>query len=293
MTRESDALARTDAPRDDSESEIDEPVTFLSPPVNEVALSVQFEGTAIDEFDVLAKYWPAIRADFPNHDKQPPLLPIGEDFDRPPRQGVQLGMFTAPPVPRYWFISADKTSLVQVQADRFSLNWRQTTATDAYPRYRQLRPEFESRFGAFLEVVGDVPATWCELTYINHVKAPITPDGAHGPLAKVLRALDPRPVSSTLPPVEDTQLQQRFVIQRTEAEGPVGRLYLAATPAFSQDGHPLYVITLLARGKPRDGTLPEILAFFDLARSLIVRGFKESTTDEMHRIWGLEEQGGH
>jgi hypothetical protein len=47
------------------------------------------------------------------------------------------------------------------------------------------------------------------------------------------------------------------------------------------------VITLLARGTPQDGTIAEVVAFFDLARDLIVRGFKESTTDDMHREWGL------
>lgn len=273
--------------------EIDEPVTFRSPPVNEVVLSVQFSGVELDEFDVLAKYWPVIQPDFPNHDKQPPLPPIGEDFGRPPRQGMQFGMLTVPPVPRYWFISADKALLVQVQADRFSLNWRHTDAADAYPRYRKLRPEFERRFGSFVDVVGALEVTWCELTYINHVNAPATPDGTHGPLASVLRGLNPTPASSTLPPVEDTQLQQRFVIRRAGEDEPVGRLYIAAAPAFSQDGLPLYVITLLARGTPRDGRLPEALAFFDMARGLIVRGFKESTTDDMHLEWGLEEPNGH
>jgi hypothetical protein len=92
----------------------DELITCDSPPVNEVALSVQLDGPPINEFTMLARYWSTVREDFPNHQKQPPLPPISEDFHRPPSVGLQLGLVAAPPAPRYWFISADETSLLQV-----------------------------------------------------------------------------------------------------------------------------------------------------------------------------------
>jgi hypothetical protein len=173
-----------------------------------VSLAVQFEGASLDEFDMLAKYWPAIRDDFPHHDKQPPLPPIREEFARPPGQGLRFDLLTTPPVPRYWFMSADRTLLVQVQSDRYALNWRQTSDSDEYPRYRQLRPEFVRRFTTFLDFVPTAKPTWCELTYINHVPAAAAPAGPHGPLARILRVLNPTPVAPTLPPVEDTRLQQ-------------------------------------------------------------------------------------
>ena len=177
-----------------------------------------------------------------------------EDFTRPPEGGVRFQFVQTPPLPRYWFLSPDKASLVQVQSDRFALNWRQALGGETYPRYRRLRPEFERRFRTFLEVASSdeqnaVP-TWCELTYINHVDAH-GPHGSHGPLSRILRALQPNPASTTLPPVEDTSLQQRFVIPGSGNDTPIGRLYLTATPAFrSADGTPIYVITLVARGRP-------------------------------------------
>lgn len=269
------------------------PVTFAAPPVNEVALSVQFSAPTVDEFGILARFWPAIRPDFPKHAKQAPVLPVQEDFQRPPTRAVQFQMFDAPPAPRYWFLSDDETLLVQAQDDRFIFNWRQIRNGQQYPRYRTLRPQFEQRYSTFLTTAGegkDLTPAWCEITYINHVDAPGSSDGAHGPLSRVLRALNPQPTTASLPPVEDTQLQQRFVI--TDEDRPIGRLYLTATPAFRNDDRaPIYVVTLITRGQPREPTTASVLDFFDRGRELIVKGFKESTTNEMHEKWGLQVAG--
>ncbi|MGI8728857.1 MAG: TIGR04255 family protein [Solirubrobacteraceae bacterium] len=268
-----------------------EPVTFERPPVNEVILSVQHDGPVIDEVGALADFWPTIREGFPGHQKQPPLPPVLEDFSPPGLQapGV-VQFFTGPPQDRYWFITDDETRLIQVQPDRFAFNWRQVPGREAYPRYRELRPEFEERYRTFLDCLTvDAPRpTWCEITYINHVEAQSGADGLHGPLSRILRGLNPEVTSPTLPPIEDTQLQQRFRILDTTGE-PIGRFYLTAVPAFrAPDVVPIYVITLIARGKPADTSLEAVLGFFDFGRDLIVNGFKESTTDEMHRLWGLE-----
>lgn len=270
-------------------------VTFERPPVNEVVLSVQLSGVAIDEVGVLADYWPSIRADFPQHQKQPPLPPVVEDFSPPGVQGPSVGIefFQGTPPSRYWFSSADDTRLVQVQPDRFAYNWRQISGNESYPRYRELRPEFEARYGAFLDAVAggvDAPVPeWCEITYINHVEAKGEVAGVHGPLSRILRALNPEVTSPTLPVIEDTHVQQRFRILDETTGDPIGRFYLTAIPAFrAADAAPIYVITLIARGRPADESMEGVLAFFDRGRSLIVNGFRESTTDEMHELWGLE-----
>lgn len=271
-----------------------EPVTFERPPVNEVVLSVQLSGPAIDEVGVLADYWPSIRADFPQHQKQPPLPRVVEDFSLPGQQGAGVGIefFQGHPPSRYWFSSADDTRLVQVQPDRFAYNWRQIPGNEVYPRYRELRPEFEARYAAFLDAVtagtdGPTPE-WCEITYINHVEAKSTVAGVHGPLSRILRALNPDVTAPTLPAIEDTHVQQRFRILDDASGSPIGRFYLTAVPAFrTVDAAPIYVITLIARGRPADASMDSVLAFFDRGRELIVNGFRESTTDEMHELWGL------
>src|SRR4051812_34284793 len=98
-------------------------VTFERPPVNEVVLSVQFATEVVDEVGMLANFWPQVREAFPLHEKQPPLPPMTEEFGLPSGDGPQFQFLQGPMAPRYWFVSSDKTSLIQVQADRFTLNW--------------------------------------------------------------------------------------------------------------------------------------------------------------------------
>jgi uncharacterized protein (TIGR04255 family) len=271
------------------------PVTFTSPPVNEVVLAVQFAGDVIDEVGILNRYLPTIQRAFPKLEKQPPLPPMQEDLAHPPGPGgPQVQFFQGPPATRYWFISADDTLLIQVQSDRFILNWRQTEAKADYPRYEKLRPAFEHHFSNFLTHVSSAdepPAlNFCEVTYINHIEAAgAVPPGTHGPLSHVLRALDPEPVSAALPPIEDTQLQQRFLINDESGES-YGRLYISAVPAFrAEDSTPIYVVSLVARGRPTPQTPDGAVPFFDMGRDLIVRGFKESTTPQLHKQWGLQD----
>jgi uncharacterized protein (TIGR04255 family) len=278
----------------DSTASSPSPVNFGSPPVNEVVFGVQFDRDVIEEVGILNRYLPSIQAEFPTIEKQPPLAPMQEDLAHPPSPGIgQVQLIEGPPSIRYWFVSSDRTLLIQVQSDRFIFNWRQTKAEAAYPRFEVLRPAFERHFANFLTHISpNVEATpsLCEITYINHIEAPAAePPGTHGPLSEVLRALNPKPVSAALPPVEDTQLQQRFLISGPD-EVPCGRLYLSAVPAFRDpDATPIYVVTLLARGKPSPQTPQGVVPFFKMGRELIVRGFKESTTPQMHERWQLED----
>lgn len=271
-----------------------DPVTFDNPPVNEVSFSVQLGAPAVDEVGALADFWPMIREAFPNHQKQPPLPPIAEDFSAPRPGGPQpnIQFLAGPPPVRYWFVSQDETRLVQVQADRFIYNWRRLPGREdlPYPRFRSLWPEFEKNYRAFIDATGGGAATWCELTYVNHVEAPGGVGGAHGPLARILRAMNPSATSESSPPTEDTQFQQRFRILDPRNQEPVGRFYITALPAFrTEDLAPIYVITLLVRGRQENGTPEEISEFFKTGRGLIVNAFKESTTEDMHKIWGLHE----
>jgi uncharacterized protein (TIGR04255 family) len=268
-------------------------VDFDYPPLNEVVFSVQFDDAVIDEVGVLSEFWPLIKTEFGRHEKQPPLPPASESFDIPPVLPEPSLRFVQSALPvRYWFLNGDGTLIVQVQPDRLMFNWRQVAGDEPYPHYDALQPRFADLLNTFLgcEAVNRDAARvgWIELQYVNPI--PIEPtDGTHGQLATILNLLVKDPPREVLPSVEDTQLQQRFRIV-TEAGEPQGRLYLTAVPALRQTDHvPLYVITLLARGRPSPGTLEDgVHAFLDKAHDLIVNGFSEVTTDEMHKEWGAQ-----
>jgi uncharacterized protein (TIGR04255 family) len=266
------------------------PVDFEDPPLNEVVFSVQFDGEVIDEVGVLAEFWQKISAEFPKHEKQPPLPPASESFDvPPPAPELQLRLMQGVPPQRYWFLSEDGTLIVQVQADRLMFNWRQVTGDEEYPHYDVLAPRFAELLETFLgceAVEADAASVdWVELQYINPVETQ-GEEQTHGQLARILNFLVADPPRAVLPPVEDTQLQQRFRIRDDDGQ-PRGRLYLTAVPAFrTADAAPVYVITLLARGRPHPGDLREgVRGFLDRAHDLIVRGFVEVTTPEMHTLW--------
>ncbi len=270
-------------------------VQFERPPLTEVAFSVQFERDVIDEVRALSEFWPSVKDDFPGIQKHPPIAPSSEDFGPPSEFAPALELLSAPPSHRYWFLSMDEHRLIQVQPDRLLFNWRRLDGSTPYPRYATLAQEFSRHLRTFLAVVDeaghtDAQAAWCELTYINSVPAG-EPGGAHGQLARILNCFVRDPVREVMPPVEDTQLQQRF---RLVGPGgvPFGRLYLTAVPGYQKaDLVPVYMITLVGRGRPfgGDDRVASIFEFLNEAHQLIVRGFRELTTRELHLEWGLVE----
>jgi uncharacterized protein (TIGR04255 family) len=272
---------------------IEDLISFADPPVSEVVLSVQFPRPAVDEVAILGRFRTAIEAEFPEVEKQAPILPAREDYSSSPQPPVvEFQMVQGAPPQRYWFISADGNELIQVQPDRFLLNWRKLRPSDDYPRYRRLRPRFERLYATFLGTLDDaqrqnaVPE-WCEVSYINEIPAAATTGHGHMELGRVLRHVVAKRDFGPIPAPENTQLQERFLIRTAEGE-PKARLHLTATPAFRTDDEgPVYVITLLVRGSPAVPTLEGVLEFFDFGRRLIVQGFTEMTTPEMHDEWGL------
>ncbi len=268
-------------------------VHFEDPPLNEVVFSVQFDADVIDEVDALSKFRPEIRERFPHLEKQPPFPPAKEEFDVPsPQVGPHFEFLSGPSSHRYWFVSEDGTKLVQVQGDRFLFNWRQVTGEEIYPRFHVLCPEFVELFEIFLSVLATPPVVaWCELSYINPIPVEAGEENTHGELARIINYLVRSPTREALPPVEDTQIQQRFRILDTDTGEPVGRFYVTAMPGFQHtDPRPVYVITLIARGRPVAGHLPQsVVGFLERAHDMIVRAFKEVTTPEMHKQWRMQE----
>ena len=195
-----------------------------------------------------------------------------------------------PPVPRVWFLNADKTSLIQIQPDRFIHNWRKVTGQEAYPRYETIRQQFSNEvadFIAFLEAekLGGVVVTQCEVTYINHIE----PNGVwerHGQVASLLRHWTDLPEGGFLPESEDVRMQIRHVI-RNESGNPVGRLLTVLQPVWkTKDNSPVLTLNLTARGGPLSDGIDGAFLFFNLGRNWIVRGFENLTTDVMHQKWG-------
>jgi uncharacterized protein (TIGR04255 family) len=270
--------------------------SYDNPPVVEVALSVQFEPVKALRTPQLGLLWQEFIARFPLIEEHPPLEPVIERFGGLPRAGrgtVQFQMLDTPPVPRCWFLNNEGTELIQVQPDRFIHNWRKKTGDEEYPRYERLREIFSSEltvFCRFLDTqgLGQLCPNQCEVTYVNHI---ISGKGWQelGELGAVVTVFDPRYSDSFLSQPEDARLAVRFVIRDDKGE-PLGRLHVVAEPAYrTSDGHPMYVLNLTARGRPEGEGIEGVLAFLDIGREWVVRGFTAITTPEMHRVWRRQD----
>ena len=228
--------------------------------------------------------WQRLYADFPTLQELPPLDTAEEQFGPVQTHTITVQLIGPQPVPRHWFVSRDGTRVVQVQSDRFILNWRRMQPEEPYPRYEALRQEFQQHFRQYTEFLterklGTATVRHAEVNYVNQIQ--LAPGDKPDALSDVIRTWQPNygPEATFLNPVEDVRLVERHVI--TDSRGPFARLYISAEPAAS--GRLLLNLTM--RGRPNGTGHVAAIAFFDMARDRIVRAFTATTTDVMHSVW--------
>jgi uncharacterized protein (TIGR04255 family) len=259
---------------------------FQYPPVIETVLGVQFEPLPKFNISHLGLYWHRIRERYPDSDIQPPLGSVTEAFGSDSKRAPSFGIeFVQAPDVRCWFIAPQKTELIQVQRDRFIVNWRKVAGDEVYPRYSWFKPRFVdewSRFKQFLhdEGLGDPVVNQAEVTYVNHFDMG-KEWKSFGDLPKVLSVWRGEGSQSFLPAPEFVQINNRY-----ELPDQSGRLHVLLQPGIRRrDAKELLQLTLTARGKPKPSDLDGVLKFFDLGHEWIVNGFTDLTTSEMHKLW--------
>jgi uncharacterized protein (TIGR04255 family) len=251
---------------------------FEYPPVIEVVLGVEFEAYQLKAIDLgpLSALW---ISSFPHIEERPYLPPSTVGTQQP------LLSFGPTQMNRHWWLSEDGAMLLQVQNDRFILNWRKRAADAEYPRYPALRQEFERRFDqfrAFVETTGKpLSVTQAEVTYINDLDM----YGPAGSSPSDLLSFWKAPERHHLGEPDELQFAQVF---RLTDVGDDSNLYLSFDPQNRQrDGARARLLTLTVRGTPAGPTPDDAYSFFDAARRHIVRSFTELTTTNMHDIWKL------
>lgn len=254
---------------------------FDAPPVVEVVLGVQFRpllGLRPIELGPLREAW---RPTHPVVQEQPLLPPAIEGHASGPR----VAQFVVGPAlnTRLWFLSEDTSSLVQLQHDRLTVNWRQMTST-TYPRYRAMRDSFAERSADVVRFtaehgLGRLSVTQAEVSYINAIDAT---EEELGDLGSVLRHW--REPSTHLGRAEQARCTLVFPVP--DIGRPPVRLYIAVDPAQRPEGTPSLFLTLTVRGDPGGDDVDKALRFMDQAHAHVVRSFAELTPDAMHAQWG-------
>ncbi|HDS09317.1 MAG TPA: TIGR04255 family protein [Firmicutes bacterium] len=258
---------------------------YKNPPVIEVVFGIQFKELNRLATPHVGKFWEILGIEnFPEFREMPELPHIieKEDSIQSPQYPESIRVEQIAPLPRLFFIDSDKDHIVQLQRDRFLVNWRKLSENHEYPRYAILLPKFQKTFEIFNEFIktnniGVIEPDQYELTYVNH----ITRDGAWKKI-KDINLVFPG-FSSTegtfLP--EPEKVSWRKIYRFPENRG---RLYATMNQAVNKNtGQEMFVLNMTARGYDQENCME----WFNLAHEWIVRGFADLTGEMVQKeAWG-------
>jgi len=262
---------------------------FEHPPVVEVALSVQFEPLPL-QTKHLAILWQRCREDFPDWRDQIPIPPSFESFG-PKLPSARIRLMPLP-LPRALLRNDAGTEAKHYQADRFIRNWTKSDTVTEYPRYEAVREPFARDLRALVEFLrehqlGSFVPNQCEVTYVNLI--PLA-DGALQDVSSVVSPWSGTYSDPFLREPEATEVAAHFIMTRQQQPEPVGRLHVQGSIVVNRETEQKALrLTLTARGQPLGTDVEGVLAFFNLGREYIVKGFASFTTPQMHRSWGRRD----
>jgi uncharacterized protein (TIGR04255 family) len=262
---------------------------YDAPPVVETSVGIQFDGLVNYTSLAAADFRRMVLEQYPGLEEQPPLDPAFETFG-PGDSTIaakRIQLVEAPISPRFFFISADATELLQLQRDRFFFNWRQSEGGEIYPRYSHVRERLGSHLRQLQQwakdnALGEVQPTQCEAAYVNHIPLRDAEGGACG-LSHIFPWL-----TGLLGTTESGQFAFRRRLY-DESEGPVGRLLVNLRYGTDEEGAREAQLTLVVRGKPQEPTIDDSIAFISAAREVIVHFFTQITSDAAHKIWARKQ----
>jgi uncharacterized protein (TIGR04255 family) len=260
---------------------------FEKPPVSEVALSVLFAPLVNWRSAHAGLYWSRISGEYPNTETHPPLPRQIEQFDPNfvQRPSVQIEMIN-PDISRFWFVADPPNKLIQLQRDRFIINWRKVKGDETYPRYLvEMRPRFDREwkdYAAFIsqQKIGSIDVQQCEITYIND----LLQGESWNTFAEALSLFAPWWKDGTdgfLPRPETLGISGSI-----RMPGDHGRLHFNAMHVRRQiDNRESIRLELVARGSPGVGPHADVLKWMDMGHEWIVRGFADLTSKQAHLLW--------
>jgi uncharacterized protein (TIGR04255 family) len=256
---------------------------YRKPPVDELALSVQFPPIQ-GFYDVhTGLYWETIRRNYPRAESHPRLegsidspgppqiVPVAFQFPFGTGQG------------RTWLIGEADDYLVQVQNTRFIQNWRHRK--DPYPRFEAVRDLFRNNYQGFREVIAREELSppvvqQVEVTYINWI-SDLSMTEFLVPAASATIPIS----SSPREPETQTWTAQYLV---SSGEQSVERLYVQCQPALRQappEGTGIQFALTYRAAREQGFADEEIVPAMESGRSIIVKAFTDLTTGDAQRVW--------
>lgn len=252
---------------------------FKNPPINELVIGAYFSPPLLKlRAEHIGLFWSNIKDRFPHSQNAPPIGTI--DI---------MGPEDIFPLPRFWFISEDDSTLIQIQKNAFLVNWRKREG-GAYPHYENVKKDFDRYFDEFVKFlktsvgIEDIDIGRCELSYINNIGETDAYRGLDD-IKKIipsisfpdtgLKSLAGANVNTSYQITENTQLT--VTIQNRIAINPQ-----------NQQNEILYY-ELRTSGKLADPTKKEADRWFEESHAIIGNCFVNMVSPEIQKSWEPKE----
>lgn len=258
---------------------------YAHPPLNEVALGVQFSTPPAYSQLHAGGVWDLFRNEYPHFEEHDALPQTFETFGSGPARTPSFELIQGPRHDRFWFVSQSPDELIQFQNDRLHFNWRSQPGGKDYPRFEYLAEKFFAALtkldAHFSREFGQpVSVVQSEISYINHF--PYIVDGESKQISDWVNFVDMSHF-----PAEDLNLRMRYPLQR--GDSLYGRVMLDLATALKPPSEKIAVLTTTVRGTPKSTGFDDLKQFFIEGRRLIVSTFDSVTTDWAHSYWNRPE----
>jgi len=258
---------------------------YDQPPVIEVAFSLQYSEDIVGYSMAHAgRFWTDLGDEF-SHVAEVPLINSSIERADGTLRGVQIGG-SLPPTRRLQIYHGSDGWIVQLQPDRFILNWKADRPGAVYPRFEACFTrfmEYRGRFERFCDELDlKVPRpNQYELAYVNHVQKG---QGWNSPadVGSIFPDIVWRNDREFLPTPSSISWSAIFNMPDES-----GRLHASIKTAKKKPKDTeLFLLELTARGYPIRETEDSQESWFRLAREWIVKGFADLTDKEIQSsIW--------
>ncbi len=260
---------------------------FENPPLTEVVCGISYKPIEKLTAAHIGVLWGMFQPDYPKVEEHPPIPLAIELFEPRIITEPEIEFTSFAPLPREMFISSDDIFVIQIQRDRFVFNWRKLTDKDSYPRYPLVIAKFEENLAVFEGLLEqsdfEAEPIQYELTYTNHIPiGDLWQDT--GDIGGIFPFITPSIDGNILRRPEHVNLKLTFVLP-----DKVGRLHatIRSNAIRRSDNKPMIAFEMTVRGPGTGHSKEGRRAWFDLARTWIVKGFTDLTSSEAHEtLWG-------
>lgn len=265
-------------------SSVGKEVDFGKPPIVEVAMSIQFEPLKTFHIGMLGVVWDAFRKEYPDCRFNGRVDYIIEKFGvspQPKRAGFKF--LDKPEIPRMMLSTEDGQYLIQVQEDRFILNWRKVSADCTYPRHELIKNRLFDAFEKFKVTIlglgeGKPIPNQFEITNVNLIRS--NGDNITDLFEDVLTN---QYFNRQEEGVEGLSVSLRHVLK--DGGEPVGRLYTTIdSDSAPEIDEGVVTLKFTARMHP---TASEPKNDFLFLRNKINESFVSVTSSQLQREWDI------